>query len=251
MNNVTIFQFFHWYYSADGKLWNHAAEQSERLAHLGVTHVWLPPAYKSANGQQEPGYAVYDIFDLGEFDQKGTIPTRHGSKEEYLQAIDTIHKHGMQVIADIVLNHKHGADETEKIPVQKVNEFNRNEMLDDELMIDAWTKFTFPGRNKKYSDFVWDWHSFTGVSDNPNTIYLIKNEYGKDGWEEMLEDENGNFDYLMGCDIEFRNPNVREELKKWGEWYVDTAHLDGFRLDALKHISHHFYTDWLDHLNNH
>jgi alpha-amylase len=250
MDNVTIFQFFHWYYSADGKLWNHAAEQAERLAHLGVSHVWLPPAYKSANGQAEPGYAVYDLYDLGEFDQKGTVPTRHGSKDEYMQAIDTIHKNGMQVIADIVLNHKHGADEKEKIPVQKVNEFNRNEMVEGELTIDAWTKFTFPGRNKKYSDFVWDWHSFTGVSENPNTIYIIKNEYSKDGWEEMLGDENGNFDYLMGCDIEFRNPNVREELKKWGEWYVDTAHLDGFRLDALKHISHHFYNEWLDHLNN-
>jgi predicted dehydrogenase len=53
MNNLTIFQFFHWYYSAEGNLWNHAAEEASFLAHLGVTHIWLPPAYKSARGVDE------------------------------------------------------------------------------------------------------------------------------------------------------------------------------------------------------
>ncbi len=32
------------------------------------------------------------------------------------------------------------------------------------------------------------------------------------------------------------NPEVVEELDRWGEWYVETAALDGLRLDAVKHI---------------
>ena len=70
MHNLTLFQFFHWYYSPEGNLWTHANEEAARLAQLGVTHVWLPPAYKSARGVHEPGYAAYDLYDLGEFDQQ-------------------------------------------------------------------------------------------------------------------------------------------------------------------------------------
>lgn len=248
MNNLTIFQFFHWYYSPEGNLWQHARDQATHLAWLGITHVWLPPAYKSAQGLDEPGYAAYDLYDLGEFDQKGTVRTRHGTKDEYLACIRMFHKKGIQVLADIVLNHKNGADETEKVPVHKVNIHNRNEKVDEPMEVDCWTKFYFPGRNKKYSEFVWDWHCFTGVSSDTETIYILLNEHSNGQWDEMIDDENGNFDYLMGADIEFRNPHVREELKRWGEWYMHTTGIDGLRLDALKHIPHHFYNEWLDHL---
>lgn len=251
MNNPTIFQFFHWYYSPEGNLWNHAADQAARLSTLGVSHVWLPPAFKSAQGQDEPGYSAYDLYDLGEFDQKGTVRTRHGTKDEYLRCIKVLQKNGVQVLADIVLNHKNGADETEKIPAKKVNPDNRNEITEEEVQIDAWTKFTFPGRQGKYSDFVWDWQCFTGTCTDTSCIYLIMNEYTQGQWDEVIEDEKGNFDYLMGADIEFRNPHVRSELKGWGQWYMETTGVNGLRLDALKHISYSFYNEWLDHLRGH
>lgn len=248
MQNLTLFQFFHWYYSPEGNLWQHAIEKSQHLSSLGITHVWLPPAYKSAYATTEPGYAVYDLYDLGEFDQKGTVRTKYGTRQEYQDCINAFHDKGVQVLADIVLNHKHGADETEKIPVRKVDPNNRNEFVQGEEQIEAWTKFTFPGRKGKYSKFIWDWHSFTGVSENPENIYLILNEHGNGQWEEMLENENGNYDYLMGADIEFRNPAVRKELKEWGRWYVKSTGIDGFRLDAVKHIHYSFFNEWLDYL---
>ena len=37
------------------------------------------------------GYGVYDLYDLGEFDQKGTIPTKYGTKQEYLDAVSYTH----------------------------------------------------------------------------------------------------------------------------------------------------------------
>lgn len=251
MNNLTLFQFFHWYYTPEGNLWKHVADQAKRLSELGFTHVWLPPAFKSARGLDEPGYAAYDLYDLGEFDQKGTVRTRHGTKDEYLDCIKALKAKGMQVLADIVVNHKNGADETEKIPVQRVDAHNRNEKIGEREEIDLWTKFYFPGRQGKYSDFIWDWHCFTGASSDPESVYLILNEHTNGQWEEMLEDEMGNFDYLMGADIEFRNPHVREELKRWGQWYMEITGIDGLRLDALKHIHYSFINDWLDHLRGH
>ena len=251
MQNLTLFQFFHWYYTTEGNLWQHAADQAERLADMGVTHAWLPPAYKSAQGTAEPGYAVYDLYDLGEFEQKGTVRTRYGTRQEYQACIDKLHDQKIQVLADIVLNHRHGADEKETFPARKVDPDDRTRFVGDEEMIEGWTKFYFPGRQGKYSDFVWDWRSFTGISEDPQHIYLIHNDHTNGSWDDVLENEYGNYDYLMGADIEFRNPHVREELFNWGRWYMESTGVDGFRLDAVKHIPHSFFNEWLDHLRSH
>jgi alpha-amylase len=250
MQNITLFQFFHWYYPNDCSLWKHCTEQAPFLKKLGVSYVWLPPATKSANGKAEPGYAVYDLFDLGEFDQKGTIPTKYGTKDEYLNCIKALHKEGVGVLADAVLNHKMGADEKELVKAKEVDPNNRTNISEREEVLEAYTRFTFPARQGKYSQFIWDWRCFTGFSIGSNEgekIYSIINEYGHD-WEEILDHEFGNFDYLMGSDIEFRNEHVRAELKWWGKWFLETTGVDGFRLDAVKHINPHFMKEWIDYV---
>lgn len=88
MNGVMI-QYFHWYYK--GKLWNEFAENIKYLKSLGITAAWLPPATKCNLGLEGRGYDIYDPYDLGEFDQKGGIPTRYGTKEEYIIAIEKAH----------------------------------------------------------------------------------------------------------------------------------------------------------------
>jgi alpha-amylase len=55
----------------------------------------------------------------------------------------------------------------------------------------------------------------------------------------------------MGCDLDMEHPQVRGELKYWGEWMLDPIGVDGFRLDAIKHINGDFFNDWLDHLESH
>ena len=82
----TLLQYFEWYLPAGGGHWRRAAADAPHLAALGFTGVWLPPAYKGHQGQADVGYGVYDLYDLGEFDQKGTVPTKYGRREEYLAA---------------------------------------------------------------------------------------------------------------------------------------------------------------------
>ena len=53
---------------------------------------------------------VYKRQDLGEFDQKGTVRTKYGTRAEYLAAIRMLHLADLQVLPDIVLNHRMGAD---------------------------------------------------------------------------------------------------------------------------------------------
>ncbi|WP_276089197.1 alpha-amylase [Pedobacter sp. JY14-1] len=251
MENFTMMQYFEWYCPNDGSLWKKFARDAERLKKSGIDSVWLPPAHKGMDGVDSTGYDSYDLYDLGEFDQKGTIRTKYGTKDEFIQAIAAGKAAGLQVYVDIVLNHLGGADEPEPVQVRKVNPDNRNEFISEPYEIEAYTKFTYPGRNGKYSEFKWDFQCFTGVDFDNRTgesaIYSIQNQYGE-GWDEVLDQENGNYDYLMLADIEFRNPAVREELKRWGLWYYNTAKFDGFRLDAIKHMPAGFYNEWLDFL---
>ncbi|MHA4896474.1 alpha-amylase [Pedobacter sp. PWIIR3] len=253
MTKQLIIQYFHWYYNEDQKLWAKVRDEASHLADLGVTGVWLPPAYKATSGNVSVGYDCYDLYDLGEFEQKDTVEVRYGSKDDYLAAISALKEKGISTIADIVFNHKAGADELERITVRKVDPENRHEFISDEMEIDAWTKFTFPGRNGKYSEFIWDHQCFSGIDYADDLkeegIFSIQNEYG-DAWEDVPSHELGNYDYLMFNDIDSRNPAVREELKKWGEWYYKTCGMDGFRLDAVKHISADFLNEWLDHMKN-
>jgi alpha-amylase len=253
MQNGTMLQYFHWYTPADGNLWKQIKNEAAQISEMGINAVWLPPAYKASAGGYSVGYDVYDIYDLGEFDQKGSVRTKYGTKQEYLDAIKALKENGIAVYVDIVLNHMAGADETEKVSVLKVNDDNRLEVISEPHEIEAYTKFTFPGRHKNYSEFIWDKNCFTGIDYAHDTgetaIYSILNEYG-DGWEDMVDDEKGNYDYLMYADVEFRNPQVREELKRWAEWYWHQTQFDGVRLDAVKHIPPQFYNEWLDHLRS-
>lgn len=245
--NQTMIQFFHWYSEGKGKLWNHAKEQAEYLSGLGITSVWFPPAYKGTDGENSIGYDAYDLFDLGEFEQKNSVSTKYGTKENYINAIRALKEKNIQVIVDVVLGHKAGGDELEKFKAVKVDENNREKVISDVIEIESYTKFTFPGRGKKYSEFEWNFTCFSGVDyaeGRDSHIYKIKSEYGDD-WEEMIDDEKGNYDYLMFNDIEHRNPHVREELNNWAKWYFDETDFDGVRLDALKHISFDFYKEWL------
>src|SRR5678816_4280950 len=105
MQNGTMIQYFHWYIQADGSFWKKVKEDASHLAALGINSVWLPPACKAAAGGYSVGYDVYDLYDLGEFDQKGTVRTKYGTKEEYISAVKSLQDAGMQVIADIVVNH--------------------------------------------------------------------------------------------------------------------------------------------------
>ncbi len=243
--NETMMQYFEWYLPNDGLWWKRCAAKAENLKNLGITGVWLPPAYKGTS-QEDVGYGVYDMYDLGEFDQKDTVRTKYGTKEEYLEAIQSFHDNDIKVFADIVLNHRMGGDETEVTTAVTDDPENRLEQVGGVQKVKVWSKFTFPGRHGKYSRFTWDHTCFTGTDWDENTQKgdLIYRFTGKK-WDPDTDPEKGNFDYLMGMNVDMDNPVVVEETKKWLKWYIETTGLDGLRLDAVKHISFPFYKELL------
>ncbi len=248
MYNGTLLQCFEWYLPDDASFWRKVARLSPELLKLGFTCVWLPPAYKGADGIKDVGYAVYDTYDLGEFDQKGSVPTKYGTKEEYLAAIDALHQNGISVLADLVLNHRIGADGDETVMAHKDAETDRRVRLGKSQPIRAFTLFTFPGRGGKYSDFTWNFRHFSGVDwDQAKKEKGIYQFEGKT-WDVQVDHENGNFDYLMGANVDVNCDMVVRQLDLWGAWYLATCGVDGFRVDAVKHIRFDFFTHFLDKL---
>ena len=248
--NKTMMQYFEWYMPTDCNLWTNLIKMAPKLKKFGITSLWLPPACKSAGGIYDTGYGVYDLYDLGEFKQKGTVRTKYGTKEQYIAAIKALQIEGIDVLADIVLNHRMGADEFQDVIAYDINPENRTETLGNYREIKAWTKFNFEGRNNMYSDLKLDWTSFTAVdydeSTKKNGIYRF---YGKN-FHDDVDKELGNYDYLMGCDIDFNNLDVVADMHNWGRWFIDQTNVNGFRLDAIKHIRSSFYKRWLTNMKS-
>nr|AIA93789.1 CAZy families GH13 protein [uncultured Leptotrichia sp.] len=73
-----MLQGFSWILPADGQHWKHLADLAPELGRMGITAIWLPPAYKSVDGAKGVGYGAYDLWDLGEFDQCGSVRTKYG-----------------------------------------------------------------------------------------------------------------------------------------------------------------------------
>jgi alpha-amylase len=245
--NGVMMQFFHWYIAPDGNLWNELKEKAQALADIGITSVWLPPAYKGTSGGYDVGYGVYDMYDLGEFDQKGSVRTKYGTKDEYVAAIAAAQAVQIQVYADVVINHMMGADAAEETEAVPLNPDNRYETIGEMQTVKVWTNFTFPGRNGKYSDAEWHWWHFDAVDNNANNegenaIYLFKSKQ----FDNQVDLEKGSFDYLMGCDLDVEHQEVRDRLNDWGAWYVNLTNVDGFRFDAVKHVKAGFFPEWLD-----
>lgn len=248
LENGVIYQVFHWEYPADGSLYRKLKDEAQALSDLGISSVWMPPACKGTS-QEDVGYGSYDYWDLGEFDQKGGIRTKYGTKDELISCIKALHEAGIAVYADMVFNHKGGADFSETFSAVMVDANDRTKDVGDPQDIEGWTGFNFAGRKGRYSDFIWHFYHFTGVDYDQKTdthaIFRILGE-GK-YWSLQTNKEKGNFDYLMAANIDHAHPEVQQELSKVADYMIEQMGYDGFRYDALKHIDMRF----IDQLSNH
>ncbi len=68
------------------------------LKDLGVTGIWMTPAYKNSNPDGSPyhGYHTVDFYD---------VEPRFGSMAEFKELVDTAHASGIKVVQDQVANH--------------------------------------------------------------------------------------------------------------------------------------------------
>lgn len=230
VTNGVMLEAFYWdvpQTTPAGSWWKNLESKAPEFQAAGFTAVWLPPPYKGWVATNDVGYGVYDRYDLGEFNQKGAIATRYGTRDELISAVKALHANRLDVYADIVMNHMMGADEQDHF------DYNGQHF-------DTWTHFTFPGRGNTYSSYTWQYWNFNGWQQDANT-WLQWNP-----WDFQPYLNGQAYDNLMGCEIRYADVNNQNELIVWGKWLTQTLNLDGYRLDATKHILTPFVNRWFD-----
>ncbi|KAE8380609.1 glycoside hydrolase superfamily [Aspergillus bertholletiae] len=246
-DNSLMLQGFEWHVPDDQGHWKRLQRSLVSLKSIGIDSIWIPPGCKAMTPSGN-GYDIYDLYDLGEFDQKGSRSTKWGSKAELQSLAHSAQNLGIGIYWDAVLNHKAGADYTERFSAVKVDPKDRSVEISAAKEIDGWVGFSFPGRDGIYSSMKYSWHHFSGVdwdeARKKKAIYKVASKR----WSDDVAHEKGNYDYLMFADLDYSNLEVQTDVLRWGEWVGSQLPLCGMRLDASKHYSADFQKKFINHV---
>ncbi|MBC9798409.1 alpha-amylase [Sinomicrobium weinanense] len=207
-----MMQAFYWDVEPRFEWWEILSRKIEDWAASGIDRIWLPVATKGQSGEFSMGYDPSDYFDFGEFDQHNTIPTRFGTRSDLEALIGKAHNNGLEVIADIVLNHNSGGGE----------EFNPYRNKNTHTLFNKDHGNASGMFNRNYEDF------------HPNSIH----EHD----EEAL--------FFEEQDLCHHQSRVQEWLWK-GEnsvarYYKDIMKFDGWRFDYVKGYGSWVVKAWND-----
>lgn len=256
-----MLQGFHWF-QEPGKHWKWLSKQVKKLTEKGFTAIWLPPLSKGWGGlrpdgnQQTAGYDAYDFWDPGFYQAHSQdAVTKYGSYEELKSLIRKCHQGTarLDVYADLIFNHKMGGRFEEWVRVQEVELHDKNKPLSDWYDKKLYTRYQFPGRFTRQNDgtgitdnyYKWYWDHFDAfISDGK--VYRIKAK----NFETPTFRHHGDEPYLMGFDLDTSHSDVVEELLRVGSWLIDDIKIDGFRIDAIKHIRQSFFGPYLQILRH-
>ncbi|MGB7251690.1 MAG: alpha-amylase [Phormidesmis sp.] len=265
MLNGTILQCFHSCLPAESgsglaakassqlSFWQQLAQSATELANVGFSALWLPPMTKGSDGAEDSGYSAYDLYDLGEFDQCGSVATKYGDRAQLLSAIAAIQSAGLQVYGDVVLHRKHGGDGLEKLEVTPVSWREPSRATGPAQEILARSRFDFPNRTLRYSDMTWRGEHFQRVNHN----YLASDKEAASLYRIKLKAFSSDVDVRLGkqaqasspvCELDLDMSEVAQALNDWGQWLLETTRIDGLRIDGVKYVPANYVREWIQQL---
>lgn len=167
------------------------------LQWLGVDCIWLLPMYPSP--RKDDGYDISDFKDIN---------PEYGTLDDFKLLIHEVHKRGMRLIADLVLNHT--SDQHEWFQ-RAVEEGEGSEYFDYYTWSDDPTKFS-------------DARIIFIDTESSNWTYhpKVKKYY----WHRFFSHQP---------DLNYDNPKVQEEMLDIIKFWLDLG-IDGFRADAVPYL---------------
>lgn len=161
------------------------------LKELGIDVIWMSPCYKSPN--DDNGYDISDYRDI--MDEFGTM-------EDFKELLSEIHKKGMKLVMDLVVNHT--SDEH------------------------PWFMESRKSKDNPYRDY-YIWRDPKDGKEPNNWISYFSGP----AWE--LDEETGQY-YLhlftkKQPDLNWENEKVRQEVYDMMRFWLDMG-CDGFRMDV-------------------
>ncbi|MCB9283531.1 MAG: lamin tail domain-containing protein [Lewinellaceae bacterium] len=238
-----ILQGFYWntipgdITSNSGVWWDTIAGVAPLLSDMGFQTVWTPPANKGYGGVYDMGYGIYDYFDFGQYNQKGSTRTRHGNQAQFQNMMSALHGAGLKVMADLVLNHRGGGDS------QSFEDCDNGDGLDlrwnvfnplsGRLPMDA--SFFHPNSQPGHCNYDPPYHE---------ALFFEDLCYFNDVNQVLAPPTN---DWYFGP---HNLGKGGDSLIIWGRYLLDVVGFDELRLDAVKHIEPGFLAPFLVELHN-
>ena len=186
------------------------------LKNLGVTSLWLTPVVKNGGQRDYHGYGAVDLY---------AVDPHLGSLSEYKELASTLHRQRMKLFFDAVPNHVGPAHPwAAKPPLPDWFHGTAQDHLDSAAAIKS---------------------SFYGMSVNRNIandpFEALVDPHGSPATRRNLT-EGWFFGILP--DLNTENPIVAKYLLQNSMWWVESAGLDGLRLDTFPYVSRAFWRQW-------
>lgn len=200
-------------------------DQLDYIQNMGMTAVWTTPLVANqwwSDFNQYTGYHGYWATDFGSIDK------HVGDLKTYQQLSDQLHRRGMYLVKDIVVNHTG-------------NFFNYKDGQKGYNPKDTAENFFLlqPDNAKQTAPTQPPFD----LIDRNNPDHVKANIYN---WTPSITDYSNvdhQFTYQLAtlADINTKNPVVVDRFKEiYGDW-ITTVGVDAFRIDTVRYVEHEFF----------
>jgi len=195
-------------------------EHLDYFTDLGVTALWFTPILENDSPDQGQwstyhGYACTNYY---------RVDPRFGTNEAYRRLIDECHAKGLKVVMDMIFNHC-GFEHPWVADMPSADWFN----------LPGWLKESGGTSDSRNTSFLQTSYKLTPVLD-PYASEVDRRET-QDGWfVSTMPDLNQN------------NPHLMRYLIQNSIWWIETAGIDGIRMDTYPYAFREPMAQWMKEL---
>lgn len=199
---------------------------------LGVTALWFTPVLENnlpdgGKSSSYHGYATTNYY---------RVDPRFGSNDDYIQLIEEAHQKGLKVVMDMIFNHC-GFDHPWVSDMPSHDWLNTPEWLLPENQAHNKSTKTIDGAAQVNDKYLQTSYKLTPVLDPYASEIDLKETV--DGW----------FVPTMP-DLNQRNSHLMTYLIQNSEWWIETAGINGIRMDTYPYADRTAMARWMEVLND-
>lgn len=194
---------------------NGVTEKLDHVSDLGANAIWFMPIMPS------PSYHKYDVTDYK------AIHPDYGTIDDFKKLLDEAHKRDIKIVIDLIINHTSSEH--------------------------PWFIESRKGRDNPYRDY-YVWAQKDTIADFIEKKVITLDSDNITQWHDPGLGEDYYYGFFIGGmpDLNFDNLKLRQEIYDIGRFWLEEVGVDGFRLDAAKHIypddratdNHEFWKDF-------
>lgn len=203
---------------------NGIREHLDYFTELGVTALWLTPVFENNAPDDPRGFSSYHGYAVTNFYR---IDPRFGSLADYRSLVDEAHQQGLKIIIDMIFNH-----------------CGIYHPWVDDVPSDDWFNASYGLKNNRLHPETIDNSKFL------QTNYKLTPVLDPYASEVDRKDTVEGWFVSSMPDLNLRNPHLLRYLIQTSLWWIETADIDGIRMDTYPYTDTGAMAQWMQELND-